>query len=119
MSEWFTYLLQSSVTLSLLYLVYALVLRRDTFFALNRFYLGGSLVFSVVFPLFRFGDLASVSNPEYSHLLETITITPSTVSGAISGNPGLFQLLFMAYLTGSGDPHVPFCCNAGSAPSAG
>jgi len=100
-SGWFTYLLQSAVTLSLLYLVYALFLSRDTFFAINRFYLAGSLVLSAVLPLFSFGDLAGQAFPQYSHILDTIVITPSNVSGAIGTHLGFFQALTVAYVTGA------------------
>lgn len=101
MSAWFTYLLQSALALSLLYLVYTLFLSRDTFFAVNRFYLVGSLILSALLPLFSFGTLAEQAFPRYSHLLDTIVITPSNVTGAVSTHLGLFQALAVAYLTGA------------------
>ena len=48
------YLLESSVALAFFYLLYFLVLRRETFFSLNRFFLMGILVFSLLFPLLSF-----------------------------------------------------------------
>ena len=49
-----TYLLQTSSCWIVFYLFYFLVLRRETFFTSNRFYLLGSLLFGVVFPLIDF-----------------------------------------------------------------
>jgi TonB family protein len=87
--------------MGLLYLVYALFLRKDTFFSINRFYLAGSLAFSAIMPLLRFGDLAQATIPEYSYLLETIMITPSGISGVVSSHMGIFQVLIVAYVTGA------------------
>jgi len=47
-----TLLTESSLALVLFYCIYWFVLRKETFFRLNRFYLIGSLVLSVVLPLF-------------------------------------------------------------------
>lgn len=48
------YLLESSAVLALLYLVYVTVLRKETFFDLNRFFLIGILLFSLLFPFVSF-----------------------------------------------------------------
>lgn len=48
------YLMESSVILACLYALYVLILRKETFFSLNRFYLIGIVVFSLVFPLLSF-----------------------------------------------------------------
>lgn len=48
------YLLESSAILASFYLLYVLVLKRETFFSLNRFFLIGILVFSMLFPLLSF-----------------------------------------------------------------
>jgi len=54
MDKLIMYLLESSVALAFFYLLYFLVLRRETFFSLNRFFLMGILVFSLLFPLLSF-----------------------------------------------------------------
>ncbi len=51
MAKLVMYLLESSALLAFFYLAYVLVLRRETFFNLNRFFLLGILVFSLLFPL--------------------------------------------------------------------
>ncbi|WP_420580378.1 M56 family metallopeptidase [Reichenbachiella sp.] len=48
------YLMESSVMLACLYALYVLILRKETFFSLNRFYLIGIVIFSLVFPLLSF-----------------------------------------------------------------
>ncbi|MEO9965764.1 MAG: M56 family metallopeptidase [Reichenbachiella sp.] len=49
---WF--LAESSIMLICLYTLYLLILRRETFFALNRYYLLSIVVFSLLFPLLSF-----------------------------------------------------------------
>lgn len=51
MAKLILYLLESSAILSLFYLLYMLILRKETFFSLNRFFLLGALAFSLLFPL--------------------------------------------------------------------
>lgn len=54
MTRLIMYLVESSAVLVLFYLFYVLVLRRETFFSLNRFFLLVSLAFSLLFPLVSF-----------------------------------------------------------------
>ncbi len=59
MSNILLYLLEVSVVLSLLYLLYLLLLRKETFFNLNRFFLLGILAFSFLLPLVSFEFIES------------------------------------------------------------
>jgi hypothetical protein len=54
-----TYLLQANAALLLFFLVYSLVLRRLTFYSLNRFFLLFGMVFSVLYPVINFPNLNS------------------------------------------------------------
>lgn len=54
MARLILYLLESSAMLSLFYLLYMLMLRKETFFNLNRFFLLGIVVVSLLFPLVSF-----------------------------------------------------------------
>ncbi|WP_416864171.1 MAG: M56 family metallopeptidase [Imperialibacter sp.] len=54
MAKLIMYLLESSALLAFFYLLYVLVLRKETFFSLNRFFLLGILAFSLLFPLVSF-----------------------------------------------------------------
>ncbi len=54
MTSLIIYLLESSAVLAFFYLLYVLVLRKETFFNLNRYFLLGILVFSLLFPFLSF-----------------------------------------------------------------
>lgn len=51
MNELGIYLIRASISMSLLYMVYWLFLRRETLFAVNRYYLLSALLLSLVLPL--------------------------------------------------------------------
>jgi len=61
------YLLESSAVLAFFYLIYVLVLSKETFFSLSRFFLLGILVISLLFPLLSFdfnsNQVAAVERP--------------------------------------------------------
>ena len=54
MAKLLMYLLESSALLAFFYLLYLLVLSKETFFGLNRFFLMGILLTSLLFPLVSF-----------------------------------------------------------------
>lgn len=60
MHPFYLYLLQVGIALALFYILYACLLRGDTFLQLRRFYFLSAMVFSLVYPLF--------SVPSLSHL---------------------------------------------------
>ncbi len=67
MAKVILYFLESSALLAFFYLLYLVVLKRETFFSINRFFLIGSLVFSLLFPLvsidFSANGVAVVERP--------------------------------------------------------
>lgn len=67
MDKLLIYFLESSLVLAILYGVYLLILRKETFFALNRFYLISILLLSLILPLLSFDfnsqKFASVEAP--------------------------------------------------------
>ncbi|MEA3479126.1 MAG: M56 family metallopeptidase [Bacteroidota bacterium] len=100
MNAFILYLLQASLCLVIFYGIYWLFLRRDTFFTVNRFYLIGSIVFSLSIPLFDFSSLFLDVRYTYYVILDTITITPGDVTKTLNNNLNLFQILFVIYFTG-------------------
>ena len=48
------YLIETTVCLTVFYLLYILLLKRDTFFQLNRFYLLGSAISALAIPFINF-----------------------------------------------------------------
>jgi TonB family protein len=95
------YLLQSTVSIILLYAIYRLFLERDTFFAVNRIYLTASIVFSLLFPLFRWNVSIGSDSPAYVYLLQTITITPDMVNEAVTAHLPFLKIITVVYLTGA------------------
>jgi len=101
METFITYLFQSFISLLLLYLIYYFFLKKDTFFSLNRYYLLGSLFFSLLIPVFDFSFLSSTTEGNFRILLDEVMITQNKVGYAIQNNLNTFQVLLVIYLTGS------------------
>ena len=97
----YSYLLESSVSIILLYAVYWLFLRRDTFFTVNRFYLAGSIIFSLLFPIFKWNIDFGGNSSGYVFLLDTVTITPEKVQATIAPHLSLIRIITVVYLTGA------------------
>ena len=102
MNSLFIYLIQSGISLSVLYILYWLFMRQDTFFSVNRFYLVLSVLISFTLPLFKFSLPFAGSNSEYVYLLEAIIITPEKLTESIQRHLDLYQIAGIIYLTGVG-----------------
>jgi hypothetical protein len=79
------FILESGISISLLAMIYFLFLRRETFFRLNRFFLIGSLFFSIALPFLRFRIftpqpvmLSEITVTPYRNLVEAVTIYGTT-----------------------------------------
>jgi len=94
------YLLQSGISLILLYAIYWLFLSRDTFFHINRVYLVSSVLFSLIFPLMPINLSLSGANETYMVMLDTIVINASKLQPAVSSHLNTFQIITIIYLTG-------------------
>jgi TonB family protein len=100
MNDIIPYLVQSAVTLMVLYTVYWFFLRKDTFFHVNRFYLLLTLLLSLIIPLF---DIRIFSNSPVSSmiiLLDPVIITPEKLEKVRSGHLSWFELAGVIYFTG-------------------
>ncbi len=66
MIKFIIYLFESSVILAVLYILYIALMKKETFFNLNRFFLLGIVVFSLLLPLVSFdfnqGKIAVIDN---------------------------------------------------------
>lgn len=99
MAELFAYLLRSAACLALFYAFYRLVLMRDTNFGLNRAFLLGGAVLSLVLPFLR------VTSPFFKTVVTASAIPSQADPAAVlapSGAPGLFDVLFPVYAAGAG-----------------
>ena len=82
------YIVESSISLTLLTTVYVLFLRKETFFRQNRIFLLASILFSVLLPLIKLPAISSatpvmlseVAVLPFRNLLSTITIYGKSVS---------------------------------------
>lgn len=100
MNTLMVYLLESSLSVVVLYAIYWLFLRRDTFFSLNRFYLLAMLLFSLLIPLLP--TWWSPSNPTAAIvvLVEPVMITPEKVDHALGAHLQWLEIASIAYFTG-------------------
>jgi len=93
------YLFQSSLCLSILYMVYYFLLRKDTMFYLNRIYLLTIAVFSVLIPLLNIPLGDSTLSGGYIVRLEEINISWGPETGILQ-RLDIFTGLLSVYLLG-------------------
>jgi TonB family protein len=97
----YSYLLESSLSIILLYAVFWLFLKKETFFTINRFYLAGSIFFSLLFPVFKWNLKLTDTNAGYVFLLDTVTITPEKLEAIIVPHLSTIRIITIVYLTGA------------------
>ncbi len=107
MNSFVNYLIESGLSLGIFSLIYFLLLRNETFFKLNRFFLLAAILFSAILPLLhiRIYTANAVMLPEitvlpYSNLLETISVYGNSVSGNIVLLLTTNQWIGLVYLAG-------------------
>lgn len=101
------FILESGVSLALLSLIYILFLRRETFFKINRLFLLGSVMFSIILPLIKLRILnpqpvmlSEVTVTPYRNMLEAITIYSHGFSGSVEHAIVTTSSLMYFYLAG-------------------
>lgn len=100
MNELFRYLIQSSVCLAAIYMVYWLFLRKDTFFALNRIYLLLTVLFSLIMPLFSFRFLLPDTLAPVMIFLDPVLITPEKIETMSVSHISLMEAIAVVCLAG-------------------
>jgi TonB family protein len=107
MTSFINYLLESGISLSLFALVYFLVLRRETFFNINRWFLLVSISFSALLPLLHIPFYApqatmlqEVTVTPYVNLLSSVTIYGASLSQGAERFVLTYSLLGYIYLAG-------------------
>ena len=86
MSLFFIYLIQVNIALSLFYLLYAIVLKRDTFLRLRRLFFLSVIVFSLLYPFFTIPALSDIWTSRSSDFQE-VAVT------VMIGEPGMAMVL--------------------------
>jgi TonB family protein len=100
MNSLILYLAEAGGSLLVFYLVYWLFLRRDTFFMMNRFYLLGMVLFSVLVPLLPLRLLPVAGIPDVIVMLEPVLISPEKIENIVAGNLQWIEIASVVYLTG-------------------
>lgn len=107
MNSMVNFIIESGVSLALLSIIYVIFLRNETFFKINRWFLLGSVLFSVVLPILKFRVfspkptmLAEVTVTPYRNLIEVINVYSHGFSGSIETVVISTNLLIYTYLAG-------------------
>jgi TonB family protein len=101
MDALFLYLLKSGISLALLYAVYWFLLRKETFFRLNRLFLVSAVLFSAIFPVLSFTWFVSGdSQATYLVVLDAVMINSARVEHTLSQNMSAFQYIVLAWFAG-------------------
>lgn len=101
------FILESGISLALLSLIYILFLRKETFLKLNRLFLLGSVLFSVVLPFIKLRVfspqsiiLDEITITPYRNMVEAVTVYSHGVSGSVEQAVLSTNLLIFVYLAG-------------------
>jgi TonB family protein len=95
------YLLKSSVCLGILYILYWAFLRKETFFALNRFYLLMAGFLSLVIPGIPFQGIGGGTIDSIALLLDPVTVTIGKIKATAPGGSGGSEILSIIYFAGA------------------
>ena len=101
MTNFYEYLIQSLICLGCLYSFYWLLLRKETFFVINRIYLIISILLSVLIPLFKISFDTTQTAPIYSAMLETVTYSGRGFSQTINNTIPAINYIAIVYFTGA------------------
>jgi len=100
MTSFITYLLQSAVLIAVLFSVYWLFLRKDTFFHVNRIYLLSSVVLSLFIPLLDINFNLSGSESPVMIMLDPVLISSERIERVTAEHISWFEIAGVIYLTG-------------------
>lgn len=100
MEDFVLYFAKTIIGLSLLYAVYRLFLRKETFFKLSRIYLIGSAIISLLIPAFSMISFSAANSETLYYVLKTVTISNTELVANYSENSSLFQIVWIVYLGG-------------------
>ncbi len=113
MSAVLLYSIKSAIVLTMLYLPYMLMLRRESFFRFNRMVLLGILLLSLVLPLCNIPWMSLDHQPVVQaaqlqmlelgipvHVLPEVQVSASPSRGGLEGSFSLFHLLTFIYIIG-------------------
>jgi TonB family protein len=94
------YLFESTLSVIVLYAIYWFLMRRDTFFRLNRFYMLGMVLFSMLIPLLPLNLLSTATPASFVVFLQPVLITPDKVQLTVMEHLQWFEIASVVYFTG-------------------
>ena len=105
MNNFIIYILESAVSVSVFYIFYELLLKRDTWFRFNRYFLLFGLFFSLIVPLLEFSVSSNVVNSsnqfEFNEYLGLSAAVSSIEANTIELLPEInYLLLFYLMILG-------------------
>ena len=100
-TSWLYLMVNASLCMGSFYAVYSIFLKKDTHFAMNRFYLLLTALLSLFIPLLSLNlDLAGM--PEsYSYIVDTISVGSRWAEHALPDDRGTFKFLMVLYSAGA------------------
>jgi TonB family protein len=107
MSSTVNFILESGISLSFMAMIYVLFLRKETFFRLNRLFLLGAVLFSVILPFLKFRVyepqsvmLSEITVTPYRNVLEAVTVYGNDLSATVEQAVLSVSLIVWIYLAG-------------------
>jgi TonB family protein len=100
MENYILYFTKTIISLSILYAVYRLFLRKETFFKFNRIYLIGSVILSMLMPGFNVLNYSATNSEPLYYVLNTVTITNNELVSDNSDSSTLSQIVWVVYFAG-------------------
>jgi len=102
MTDFGKYLLESGTGLILFYVIYWIFLRKETYFVHNRFYLGGSVILSMLIPLLNFPITPPPTLYSFELKIDEIFVTAGSGITESTYSFNILSLLKSIYFTGMG-----------------
>ncbi len=101
------FIIESGISLSLLAAIYILFLRKETFFRINRLFLLGAILFSVMLPFLKFRIfspqpvmLSVITITPYRNLIEAVNVYSHDLSGSLEKAILSTDFLVIVYIAG-------------------
>ncbi len=105
MNEFGVFLYESGISLSVLYIFYWFLLRKETYFSLNRIILVSTLLLALIIPFIRititgFAEQGSIVYVLDRFIMDPLVISPETVQAEKNQSISLLRIIYFIYFTG-------------------